>query len=198
VERQLRCLEAFEYRDTVVVNHTDSTLLPDEPRDRRELNLICIDSDLAVCQKKSWGSVTVSSSYTMATHVLRPPQGYPTHLPAVYQTTNPIIPPKEESVLSVAKLERAVLTVKSKEALKGLYQEEGRKWWQCASQGASRIGELQGAGRLSNVQGPGLWICGSFAYAGIPLLEGCVVSARTVVEQGVRASEGLEGTCSPW
>lgn len=198
VKRQIQCLEAFEYRDTVVVNHTDSTLLPDDPRDRRDLNLICMDRDPAVCQEKRWSSTTVPSSYTMATHVLRPPKGYPTHLPAVYQTTNPIIPPREESVLSVAKLERAVLTVKSKEALKGLCREEGRRWWQCASQGVCRIGELQGAGRLSNMQGPGLWICGSFAYAGIPLLEGCVVSARTVVEQGVRVSEGVEATRSPW
>ncbi|KAF8060966.1 hypothetical protein FPV67DRAFT_1423103 [Lyophyllum atratum] len=198
VEAQIQCLQAFEYVATVVVNHTDSTLLPDHPSDRRELNLICIDRDPAVPQEKSWSSTTVPSSYTMATHVLRPPKGYPSHLPAVYQTTNPIIPPKEDSVLSVAKLERAVLTVKSKEALKGLYREEGRRWWQCAGQGRPRIGELQGAGRLSGVPGPGLWICGSFAYVGIPLLEGCVVSARTVVEHGVCISEGVEPTRSPW
>ncbi|GLB36577.1 putative microfibril-associated/Pre-mRNA processing [Lyophyllum shimeji] len=199
VQRQIECLEAFEYRDTVVVNHTDSTLLPDDPNDRRELNLICIDKEpRAACQEKLWSSTTVPSSYTMATHVLRRPQGYPIHLSVVYQTTNPIIPPREETVLSVAKLERAVVTVKSKAALKGLYREEGRRWWQCAGQGACRMGELQGAGRLSNVQGPGLWICGSYAYAGIPLLEGCVVSARTVVEKGVRKAEGVKTRHEPW
>ncbi|KAF5377215.1 hypothetical protein D9615_006398 [Tricholomella constricta] len=200
-EAQLQCLETFEYRATIVVNHTDPTLLPDDRRDQRELNLISIDRDPAVSQgkaKDNWSATTVPFSYTMATHVLRPPKGYPTHLPAVYQTTNPIIPPKEDTILSIAKLERAVLTVKSKEALKGLYREEGRKFWQCASQGNCLLGELQGAGRLSDVQGPGLWICGSFAYAGIPLLEGCVVSARAVIEQGVRISEGVETMRSPW
>ncbi|KAG5646861.1 hypothetical protein DXG03_001937 [Asterophora parasitica] len=200
VEAQLRCLQAFEYRDTIVVNHTDSTLLPDHPRDQRELNLICMDRDSQGkdTAKDDWSVTTVPSSYTMATHVLRPPKGYPKHLPAVYQTTNPIVPPMEDTILSVAKLERAVVTGKSKEALKGLYREEGRRFWQCASQGTYRLGELQGAGRLKDVGGPGLWICGSFAYAGIPLLEGCVVSARAVVEQGVRTSEGVESTLAPW
>lgn len=134
----------------------------------------------------------------MATHVLTPPEGYPLNLPTIYQTTNPIIPAREDCVFSVAKLERAVLTVDSKKALNGLYREEGRKWWQCAGQADSCLGELQGAGRLTGVIGPGIWICGSFAHAGIPLLEGCVVSARTVVEQGVCKSEGVEVRTSPW
>lgn len=200
VEQQIQCLRKFEYRATVVVNHTDSALMPDNVKDQRELNLICLDRDSPVSRCKTqhdWSANTVPSSYTMATHVLTRPEGYPRHLPTIYQTTNPIIPPEEECVLSVAKLERAIVTVESKEALKGLYKEEGRRWWQCASQGACRLGDLQGAGRLSNVQGPGIWVCGSFAYAGIPLLEGCVVSARSVVEQGVRKSEGLE-PMSPW
>ncbi|KAG6857657.1 hypothetical protein H0H87_010226 [Tephrocybe sp. NHM501043] len=202
VEAQIQCLETFKYCSTIVVNHTDSTMLPDDPNDRRDLNLICLDHDAP--QEKSvfgWSATTVPPSYTMATHVLRPPRGYPTHLPPVYQTTNPVIPPEEKSILSVAKLERAVLTVQAKEALKGLYWEEGRRWWQCASQGTPRLGELQGAGRMSNVQGSGIWICGSYVYAGIPLLEGCVVSAQTVVEQGVYATEGVHipfsVTCGP-
>ncbi|KAG6918686.1 hypothetical protein DXG01_012504 [Tephrocybe rancida] len=201
VEAQLRCLQTFKYCSTIVVNHTDPTMLPDNPRDHRDLNLICFDLDAAHPREKdefNWSATTVPASYTMATHVLRPPKGYPTHLPPVYQTTNPLIPPEEESILSVAKLERAVLTVQSKQALKGLYREEGRKWWQCASQGSPRLGELQGAGRLSDVQGSGIWICGSYVYAGIPLLEGCVVSARTVVEQGVYAAEGVASISPPW
>ncbi|KAF9456813.1 hypothetical protein BDZ94DRAFT_1274779 [Collybia nuda] len=202
VEDQVRCLKTFRYCPTVVINHTDGSLLPDHPRDRRELNLILMDPEhnksSMTCKQFDYTTNIVPPTYTMATHVLTPPEGYPPNLPTIYQTTNPIIPAREDCVFSVAKLERAVLTVNSKEALKGLYHEEGRKWWQCAGQANSCLGTLQGAGRLSGMQGPGIWICGSFAHAGIPLLEGCVVSARTVVEQGVYRSEGMEAKTSPW
>jgi hypothetical protein len=191
VEDQIRCLQAFQYRPTIVINHTDGTLLPDTPEDRRDLNLICLDT--ASCPKFSKtaaGPNCVSSSYTMATHVLPPPSAYPPHLPAIYQTTNPILSPCEDSILSVARLERAVLTIEAKNALPGLYREIGRKWWQCAVQGTGGLGPLQGAGKLSLVaeetKGPGIWFCGSYAYPGIPLLEGCVVSAKNVVEAIVR------------
>lgn len=208
VEEQIRCLRTFEYRTTIVINHTDGTLMPDDARDRRDLNLIYTDQEetddtLTNARPMTVGDVPtpalcVPPTYTMATHVLPRPKGYPVHSPAVYQTTNAIIPPREDSILSVAKLERAVLTVHAKEALKGLYREEGRRWWQCAGQAESRLGGLQGAGRLGSEQGPGIWICGSFAYAGIPLLEGCVVSARNVVEQGVWRCEGITSSNPPW
>ena len=195
VEDQIQCLRTFEYRNTIVINHTDPSLMPDNVEDQRELNLICSSRDPAALRdEKTEFTDCVSTSYTMATHVLALPQGFP----RIYQTTNPFVPLEKNQVLSVAKLERAIVTVQSKEALKGLYIEDRRRWWQCASQGEYRLGELQGAGKASNLKGPGIWICGSFAYAGIPLLEGCVVSARGVVEQGVWKSEGIEVGCSPW
>jgi microfibrillar-associated protein 1 len=113
----------------------------------------------------------------------------------LYQTTNPIIAPKEETILSVARLERAVLTVEAKEALKGLCRERDKRWWQFAEQAGSVLGPLQGGERG---KGPGIWICGSFACGGIPLLEGCVVSARNIVEQGVWKNEGLRVMSPPW
>ncbi|TFK40924.1 splicing factor, Prp19-binding domain-containing protein [Crucibulum laeve] len=195
----IQCLQSFTYRPTIVINHTDGTLVPDDTRDRRDLNLISLDWEArAKGDIHNDSELCVSSSHAMATHILPRPKGYPLNLPDVYQTTNPIIPPRKDSILSIAKLERAVVSMKSKEALKGLYREEGRKWWQCASQGQSRLGPLQGAGRLSGEGGPGIWICGSFAYAGIPLLEGCVVSARSVIEQGIFQSEGITPTSTPW
>jgi hypothetical protein len=209
VEKQIECLRAFKYCASVVINHTDSTLMPDNAKDRRELNLVCLDStsslepDARQKQQKqedgfSKNPKMLTGSYTMTTHILRRPAGFPAHLPDIYQTTNPIILPRTECILSVAALERAVVTVKSKEALKGLYWEDGRKWWQCAGQGSSHLGELQGAGRLLDIEGPGIWICGSFAAAGIPLLEGCVVSARNVVEQGICKAEGIESKIPAW
>lgn len=186
VEEQIRCLRTFQYRPTIVINHTDGTLVPDTSLDRRDLNLICFDAEnsLSLLQEVA-GTNCVPPSYTMATHVLPRPSHYPSHLPTVYQTTNPIVAPCEDSILSVARLERALLTVKAKEALSGLYRETGRKWWQCAAQATSGLGPLQGTGKLSSIaeeaNGPGIWFCGSYAYPGIPLLEGCVVSAKNVV-----------------
>lgn len=204
-------MRTFQYHPTIVINHTDDTLMPDGVQDRRDLNLVCLDpaGDNVTPYKieDDEGGVATSISprcvpqtYTMATHALPPPPGYPTHLPRLYQTTNPIVPPKKESILSVARLERAVLTLEAKEALMGLYREDGKRWWQCAGQAGSVLGPLQGAGKLEGGAegGPGIWVCGSFAYAGIPLLEGCVVSARNVVEQGVLKSEGVAVKSPPW
>lgn len=201
VESQLRCLETFEYRSSIVINHTDPTLLPDDVNDQRELNLIIADTQLSVptdSKKPAWDSAIAPTSYTMATHVLRRPKGYPVHLPQVYQTTDPIISPEKSSILSFARFERATVTVASKKALQGLSREEGRKWYQCATQGQSRLGELQGAGKMQGIPGPGIWVVGSYAYAGIPLLEGCVASSRDVVEQGIWRCEKLESRQKPW
>jgi microfibrillar-associated protein 1 len=163
--------------------------MPDTSKDRRDLNLICLNADNCSSDYSQEAVISncVPPSYTMATHILPRPADYPPHLPTIYQTTNPILAPREDSILSVARLERAVLTVQAKDALSGLYRETHRKWWQCAVQSGSALGPLQGAGKLSldadESEGVvGLWMCGSYAYPGIALLEGCVVSARNVVD----------------
>ncbi|KAK0208047.1 splicing factor, Prp19-binding domain-containing protein [Desarmillaria ectypa] len=194
VEEQMRCLEKFTYYSTLVINHTDETLLPDDTRDHRDLNLIYTRAG-ALIPPKTISPRCLPSSYTMATHVLPRPPGFPAHLPAVFQSTDPIIEPREGRILSVARLERAVVTLESKQALKELYHAEGRTWWRGPRE--ESLGRLQGAGRLRD-GGPGIWMCGSFAYPGIPLLEGCVVSARLVVEQGLYKSEGVRVKHPPW
>lgn len=195
VHDQIRCLETFQYRPTIVINHTDGTLMPDAPKDRRDLNLICLDTTQTSPSPTAdpIDENCVPPSYTMATHVQYPPPECPSHFPAVYQTTNPILAPRPDSILSVARLERAVLTQAAKTALPGLCRETSRKWWQCAVQARSGLGPLQGAGKMNAVEGPGIWVCGSYAYPGIPLLEGCVVSARNVVE-AIAALEFGEGS----
>ncbi|KAK0464173.1 splicing factor, Prp19-binding domain-containing protein [Armillaria novae-zelandiae] len=194
VEEQMRCLEKFTYHSTLVINHTDETLLPDDTRDHRDLNLIYTRTGASI-PTKTVSPRCLPSSYTMATHVLPRPPGFPAHLPAVFQSTDPIIEPREGRILSVARLERAVLTLESKQALKELYHAEGKTWWQGPA--VEALGSLQGAGRLRD-GGPGIWVCGSFAYPGIPLLEGCVVSARLVVEQGLYKSEDVRVKHPPW
>ena len=186
VRELIRCLQSFQYRRTVVINHTDDTFLPPDKRDRRDLNLVTQPkwaSDEK--QQEEEQLITVPRSYTMATHVLYTEQS---DCP-IYQTTNPIVPPRRDSILSVAVLERAIVTVESKGALSRLSVRN--KTWRPFVSPSSSLGDLQGAGRLKSPLKPGIWVCGSYAYAGIPLLEGCVVSAKDVVEQGVLRCEGV-------
>ena len=196
IQGQIRCLKTFQHRLSTVVNHIDNSLLPNDGRDLRDLNLITLHHDSKhgnLLQSTGKPSLCVSLSHTMTTHILSRPEGYPKDNPQVYQTTNPIIEPKKDCLLSVATLERAIVTTESKRALALLSISEPRRWWQCPYQATTRLGELQGAGSLSNNRdNPGIWICGSYAHSGIPLLEGCVVSARNVVEQGILKSEGAQ------
>ncbi|TFK30674.1 hypothetical protein FA15DRAFT_579639 [Coprinopsis marcescibilis] len=194
VEAQIRCLQTFKYCSTIVVNHTDDALLPVDPRDRRDLNLISSDRE----EENQDSALCVPHTYTMATHTLARPEGHSARFPVVYQTTNPFIPPHKDTVLDVSTFERAVLTVESKQALSGLCKQEHGAWWECPTETRCHLGELQGAGRLDNNKVPGIWICGSYAYSGIPLLEGCVVSARNVVEEGILKTEGLKFQEAPW
>ena len=192
IQDQIECLKAFQYRPATVVNHTDNSLLPDDDRDIRDLNLITLDRN---SNHKDLPGKFASSAYTMATHLLSVPKGYPKDKPQVYQTTNPIIEPKKDCLLSVATLERAIVTMESRKALASLSVSETRRWWQCPYQATTRLGALQGAKDEDSL---GIWICGSYAHSGIPLLEGCVVSARNVVEQGILKSEGVQWVQKPW
>ena len=192
IQGQIQCLKAFQYRLATVVNHTDNSLLPDDDRDRRDLNLITLNRN---SNYENLGKFSVSSSYTMTTHILPLPKGYPKEKSQVYQTTNPIIEPKKDCLLSTTTLERAIVTMESRKALASLSVSETPRWWQCPYQATTRLGALQGA---SDGDSPGIWICGSYAHFGIPLLEGCVVSARNVVEQGILKSEGVQWVHKPW
>ncbi|KAJ7119899.1 hypothetical protein C8R43DRAFT_1099128 [Mycena crocata] len=181
VAAQLKCVAAFPYERNVVINHTDAAdaLLPADPRDRRELNF--------VTTMPSMRDPPVSR---FPHRILTPPPGFRATAP-VFQTTNPFIAIQEDKIISAATLERAVLTMQSKAALHGLCRETRRAWWQCASSATYSLGELQGAGRRQSDERPGIWFCGAYAHVGIPLLEGCVVSAQNVCE-GVCESEGTK------
>jgi hypothetical protein len=256
VARQVACLRRFAYRTTVVVTHTDARLLPDDPRDWRDLNLITAEARAGAleAEKRADGEASefglgaeplradlcVPPTYTMATHIVRAPhphtlsseeggRGYG----GVYQTTDPVVAPRAACVLSAARLERAVLTPNAKAALRELsvpadgrddrdgedsaeswWRRRWRSGWRCAGSAERRLGVLQGGVRgalgselalaglrregEAREEGPGIWLCGSYAHSGIPLLEGCVVSARAVVEQGILANEGVALGRTPW
>jgi hypothetical protein len=82
--------------------------------------------------------------------------------------------------------ERSVLTVESKVARDSFSRalgSDGSQWTQ---------GDLQGLEMNENEKSQArIWLCGAWAYGGIPLLEGCVGSAEIVVE-GILKVEGLE------
>ena len=184
------CLSQFEYRKTVVVNHTDDRLLPENPSDRRDLNFVIltpslVDGKLAAAEASELH--LLPPTYTMTTHVLPRPAGRAPGV-AILQTTNPIIVPRPGSVLSSTRLERALLTRASKAAVRSL----------CAGEDDEvNVGVLQGAARRKH-GAAGLWVVGSYAYGGIPLLEGCVASAREIVERGILRCEGASVHDAPW
>ncbi|KAF7340132.1 hypothetical protein MVEN_01931600 [Mycena venus] len=192
VMAQINCLDEFHYIRTIVINHTDdsSDLIPPDQRDRRDLNLVTAASSTPDASSP-WSPHRVSPAYTMTTQILVPPPALKDELAApVFQTTNPFVTVHDDRILSVATLERAVLTMHAKDALRGLCRETRRAWWQSSAEAEYRLGDLQGAGRRESDARPGIWLCGSYAHVGIPLLEGCVVSARNVY-LGICESEGI-------
>jgi predicted NAD/FAD-binding protein len=80
----------------------------------------------------------------------------------VFQTVHPFREPKPEHLLGAAELERPIVTLESTAALRLLEQLHGE------------------AGRR-------VWFCGSFAAAGIPLLESAAASAAEVAARVARA-----------
>lgn len=182
-------LAQFHYVPTLVINHADASLLPAHPSDVRDLNLVFAprtpDADKE--QRGALSDLCMSKSYAMATHVLDLGDAL-RGTPALLQTTNPIIPPRSDTILSVARLQRAVVTPQSKAALRSIatLRATPRSWrnvWR--SEETWSLGPAQGA-RPARAKSPGIWVCGSYAHGGIPLLEGCVVSATNVANEIIR------------
>ncbi|KAI9262763.1 hypothetical protein BY458DRAFT_514933 [Sporodiniella umbellata] len=166
---QLSLLENFVYDPALVINHTDTRLLPSDPADWKVLNLAM--KDRAV--KSTASQWIVPHETTMTTHILN--MSHPIAKDCIYmQTTNPCLSVDPKKVLSVAWFERATVTLKSKQALAGLFQ---------STESGYTLGPSQGL--------DGIWFVGSYCWKGIPLLEGCVASAEYVVTQGIAASEGI-------
>jgi hypothetical protein len=217
-DAQIACLRRFPYVQTIVVNHRDESFLPANKYDTRDLNLVCAPGGSALRLHKS-DPLCLPPGYTMATHVVpqktRPPVGNPSH--RILQTTNPIYSPHPDSIISIARIERALVSTDSKEAQKDLIAVGVGRWkliWNSAG-GAwlpfrlefarpRKLGRLQAPGRLTPLIAsdgdklpPGVWLCGSYAHPGIPLLEACVTSALAVVEGGIFEIEGV-GTRASW
>ncbi|GAA6039886.1 hypothetical protein JCM8097_006783 [Rhodosporidiobolus ruineniae] len=207
-ERLLAALRSFTYARTLVVTHTDTSVLPPAEGDRRDLNLAVFDDAAAVeaatRMKKSEkrekehedeqddddeeGDVLPPSS-VQTTHIL--PQSHSfcpasssspslgtDKRPLVLQTTNPLVPIDPDQVLSKTWFSRAVVNAQS-QAVVPLFTA-------FPSSPAAGPASLQGLSLSSGGKGPSsqpgaLWFVGSYLAPGIPLLEGCVTSAEGVV-----------------
>lgn len=151
-----------------------------------------------------------TNGYTMATHVLAlPPPA--SHSPLfILQTTNPLPPlhPNPNAILSRSTFERAIIDLPAHLSRSALFHPTTPSHphnpnVKTAGGRVLTLGPLQqqrqrqGMGKKEGEEGGvKVWVCGSWAV-GIPLLEGCVVSARLVAQEilsveGVRSSEWVK------
>ena len=176
---RIDALGSFEYTKSLVVNHRDSSLLPSNAHDRRDLNL----ASFAPGVEDQGTKHTLPSTAIQSTHIIS--RTHPHLGPAceLLQTTNPIVRVDPSLVLSETWYERAKVTRGSKAVLPRFLLDGAKS--RRKKEGVTRRGDLQGQ--------RGIWLVGSWCARGIPLLEGCVVSAERAVLQIARV-EGAVGT----
>jgi predicted NAD/FAD-binding protein len=174
---QMEMLQSFRYDTALVINHTDTRLLPSDQNNWKALNLAIVDKN--VNPGDSDLIVPYPHDTTMATHIINLTHStLRKQTDNLYmQTTNPCISVDPKKVLSVAWFERATVTLESKKALQQLFTID--KGTQEVS-----LGSCQGKN--------GIWFVGSYCWKGIPLLEGCVASAEYVVTKGISPAENIE------
>lgn len=182
IKRDMEMLRTFKYESTVVINHTDVRLLPQDRRHWRSLNFAAVDAATVQPIKTRFTSVPEPHGSTMTTHILNLTHELSNDddkSSQVYylQTTHPVIAPDPSSILSVSWFERATVTLESKSRIQ-------MDLFVPLKDNTVRLGPCQGRN--------GLWFVGSYCWPGIPLLEGCVASASTVVSLGLAAAEGLD------
>ncbi|KAI9207833.1 uncharacterized protein BJ171DRAFT_491665 [Polychytrium aggregatum] len=169
---QIKTLDRFKYERSLVVCHTDESLLPANPLLWRCMNFAHVqrsDPSLSPSSRGDESSISYSpQDVSMCTHYINISQP---NLPRrIFQTTNPIMMPDPEKQIHSTWFERAVVTWDSMMAIDDLNM-------------------LQGKGQR--------WFVGSYAYPGIPLLEGCVVTAIDVA-QGIALACGGRRLVPEW
>ncbi|KAL8280638.1 hypothetical protein RQP46_006961 [Phenoliferia psychrophenolica] len=94
---RIDALGAFEYAKSLVVNHRDVSLLPADPRDRRDLNLASFPTATSV--EDDGTKHTLPSSAIQSTHIIA--RTHPHLGPAceLLQTTNPVRNPPSSTPL---------------------------------------------------------------------------------------------------
>lgn len=129
-----------------------------------------VDASFMPVRRRDWSPVNlrVRSDYdtpqsTIWVNAVMPTSDGAGSAADVFQTVNPQAEPMAAALISRARFERPLVNAQSQQALR----------------------ELQGLHAQADRR---LWFCGSYAQAGIPLLESAVRSAAEVVAQLERAS----------
>ncbi|KAJ3073210.1 hypothetical protein HDU98_001968 [Podochytrium sp. JEL0797] len=175
LERAISVLGRFVYAKTVVVCHTDKSLMPATPQSSWKcLNFVLpptIPNHMARNNKKIDGCEAVgtnpldlseqigfnASDSAQCTHFIqRTKTLLPKTIPALFSTTNPIVAIDPALILGTAWYERAIVTMDSMRAVGDLRKTQGG----CDGH---------------------VWFVGSYGGEGVPLLEGCMETAVDVV-----------------
>ncbi|KAJ3108401.1 hypothetical protein HDU96_007538 [Phlyctochytrium bullatum] len=194
-------LDRFAYERSLVVCHTDAGLMPVDRGAWRCLNFARLDPDAVEGTRKKggegerrWGydpadvaqcthyaEMTQGTLKGMAVEPRRGKDGEEENGDGVlnlFQTTNPVVMPREDKVLSAAWFERCVVTQASVEAVTDLDRWQGMRW-----RSGDEAAVPRGEGGSEDGSRGGMWFVGSYASHGIPLLEGCVTSAARVTKR---------------
>lgn len=151
----LALLARIPYEATEVVVHGDDAVVPGREADRAPVNFL-VDPR----QPAPMASIWLNRIY-----------GALKGCRNLYQTVNPLIEPRPETILGRARFERPVVTLDSLAAIR-------------------QIGAAQGA-----AVGPvrRIWYCGSYAMPGIPLQESAVQSSLAIARalSGARQIKGF-------
>lgn len=198
LEAQLNMLKQFSYDTSLVINHTDTRLLPNDKSHWRALNFARIDATIQPDPTSDKYIIPFPHDTTMTTHILNWTHSrlddiitnenddyshVSTHSQSLYlQTTNPCISPDPKRIISASWFERATVTLASKQAIES-------DLFPTTQDGDITLGACQGTN--------GIWFVGSYCWRGIPLLEGCVASAEKVVLDGIGVQEGVNFK-RPW
>ncbi|KAF9272732.1 hypothetical protein BGZ68_002147 [Mortierella alpina] len=138
---------------------------------------------------------TASQSHNsaMATHIMNRTIKTLGTTTKFLQTTNPIFPPRPETVIASAWFERAVVnpqSIKAVDELQLQMEQQTARWINRNRQHNSED-QNQNQNQTPVPTSDRVWFVGSYAYPGIPLLEGCVVSAVQLMERIVAAEPAL-------
>ncbi|GJN89030.1 hypothetical protein Rhopal_002004-T1 [Rhodotorula paludigena] len=190
LERTLDALRQFAYTRTLVVTHTDASLLPSDTHDQRDLNLAVFSPRPASTPQSEWDESLdyVPPTSVQTTHVLHRSatpldsfkKGEARAPSLILQTTNPVVPIPPQHVLSSTWFSRAFVTPASQAVLS--------RFKLPSSPAAPSADSLQGLalGRKRRDTSGRVWFVGSYVADGIPLLEGCVASAEGAVRDLIR------------
>ncbi|BGP31627.1 hypothetical protein JCM10296v2_003399 [Rhodotorula toruloides] len=183
----ISALKRFTYVRTLVVTHTDSSVLPPAQSDRRDLNLAVFASSSSSAsppafEPSSEDDLFLPSTSVQTTHIISHPSSSSSR--PIYQTTNPIVPISPLHILSSTWFSRAFVTKRSQAVLGRFLLDERKKRRSERTLQGLPLG-AQATGRKG-----GVWFTGSYLAPGIPLLEGCVTSAEGVVRELLRQEGG--------